>query len=66
MISHLILKHLLTQKIPNNQRHKLTSSVLLKIPEGSQQSLVAFIALIILSVQQDLLGISEQTGDSGV
>lgn len=42
----------------------LTGSVLLQLPEGPQQSLVALLALIILSVQQDLFGIEEQTGDS--
>lgn len=43
----------------------LTSSVLLHLPQGPQQFPIAFVAFIVLGVEQDLLGISEQAGDTG-
>lgn len=43
----------------------LTSCVLLHLPEGPQQFAVALVASIVLRVQQDLLGISQQAGDAG-
>lgn len=52
-------------KISKTSKLFLTGSVLLQLLEGSQQSLVALVAFIILGVEQDLLGINEQTGDSG-
>lgn len=58
----------LTQKDKSKQsikRYVLTSSVLLQLPKGPQQSLVALVAFIVLGVQQDLLGINKQTGDTG-
>lgn len=44
----------------------LTSSVLLQLPKGPQQAFVALVAFVILGVEQDLLDINKQTGDSGV
>lgn len=43
----------------------LTSSVLLQLPQGPQQFPIAFVAFIVLAVEQDFLGISEQAGDTG-
>lgn len=48
-----------------DQGNVLTSCVLLHLPEGPQQSLVALVALVVLGVQQDFLGIDEQTGNTG-
>lgn len=42
----------------------LTSSVLLHVPERPQQSDVAFVAFVVLRVEQDLLGIDEQARDA--
>lgn len=43
----------------------LTSRVLLHLPKRPQQLDVAFIALVVLRVEQDLLGIDEQARDAG-
>ena len=43
----------------------LTFGVPLHLPESPDQPLVALQAAVVLAVQQDLLSIVEQTGDSG-
>lgn len=44
----------------------LTSSVLLHLPKSPQQFDVAFVAFVVLRVEQDLLGIGEQARDAGL
>lgn len=46
-------------------RRVLTSCVLLHLPQSPQQTLVALVAFVVLGVQQNLLGVDEQAGDSG-
>lgn len=43
----------------------LTGSVLLHLPERPQQLDVAFVAFVVLRVEQDLLGVDEQARDAG-
>lgn len=43
----------------------LTGGVPLHLPKRPQQFDVAFVAFIVLRVEQDLLGIGEQAGDAG-
>lgn len=43
----------------------LTGSVLLHLPKRPQQFDVAFVAFVVLRVEQDLLGIDEQARDAG-
>lgn len=43
----------------------LTSGVLLHLPKRPQQFEVAFVASVVLRVEQDLLGIAEQARDAG-
>lgn len=43
----------------------LTGRVPLQLPEGPQQTFVALVALVVLSVEQQLLGIRDETRDSG-
>lgn len=54
-----------TQKEAKQGREALTSSVLLQLPEGPHKATVALVALIVLGVEQDLLGIDEQARDTG-
>lgn len=42
-----------------------TCSVVLEFPESSDEFLVPFKTLIVLAVDKDFLGVSEQPGDSG-
>lgn len=43
----------------------LTGRVPLQLPEGPQQTPVALVALVVLRVEQQLLGVGEETRDSG-
>lgn len=43
----------------------LTCGVLLHLPKRPQQFQVAFVAFVVLRVEQDLLGVDEQARDAG-